>query len=147
VVYFLLVAVPSASVTRRELRTVLSEGPVEETARALRWPLRSAGRLLLLASFACRSSRHRGRGCNGRCRAGRGEFPVVLGGDDTVLRGCLLALRRLGSAGLVILDGHTDFWDLPDGAGELSDSDLWIATGHDHAAGRALLDVVAAMLD
>lgn len=59
-----------------------------------------------------------------------GAFPVVLGGDDSVLLGCLLALRRRGSAGLMMLDGHTDFWDLPDGTGELSDSDLWIATGH-----------------
>jgi arginase len=59
-----------------------------------------------------------------------GGFPVVLGGDDSVLLGCLLALRRRGSAGLMMLDGHTDFWDLPDGTGELSDSDLWIATGH-----------------
>jgi len=58
------------------------------------------------------------------------RFPVVLGGDDSVLLGCLLALRRLGSAGLVLLDGHTDFWDLPDGTGELSDSDLWIIAGH-----------------
>jgi len=58
------------------------------------------------------------------------RFPVVLGGDDSVLLGCLLALRRLGSAGLVLLDGHTDFWDLHDGTGELSDSDLWITTGH-----------------
>lgn len=59
-----------------------------------------------------------------------GEFPVVLGGDDSVLLGCLLALRRRGHAGLVLLDGHTDFWDLRDGTGELSDSDLWLATGH-----------------
>ncbi|HYV16442.1 MAG TPA: arginase family protein [Conexibacter sp.] len=59
-----------------------------------------------------------------------GAFPVVLGGDDSVLLGCLLALRRRGSAGLMMLDAHTDFWDLPDGTGELSDSDLWIATGH-----------------
>jgi arginase len=59
-----------------------------------------------------------------------GALPVVLGGDDTVLLGCLLALRRRGSTGLVLLDGHTDYWDLPDGTGELSDSDLWIATGH-----------------
>jgi arginase len=59
-----------------------------------------------------------------------GGFPVVLGGDDSVLLGCLLALRRRGSPGLVLLDGHTDYWDLPDGSGELSDSDLWIATGH-----------------
>lgn len=61
---------------------------------------------------------------------GGGGFPLVLGGDDSVLLGCLLALRRRGSAGLVLLDGHTDYWDLPDGTGELSDSDLWIVTGH-----------------
>jgi len=60
----------------------------------------------------------------------KGVLPVVLGGDDTVLLGCLLAVRRRGSAGLVLLDGHTDYWDLPDGNGELSGSDLWIATGH-----------------
>jgi arginase len=54
---------------------------------------------------------------------GADEFPVVLGGDDSVLLGCLLALRRLGSTGLVLLDGHTDFWDLLNGTGELSDSD------------------------
>jgi arginase len=60
-----------------------------------------------------------------------GAFPVVLGGDDSVLLGNLLALRRRGSAALVFLDGHTDFWDLSsESAGELSDSDLWIATGH-----------------
>lgn len=59
-----------------------------------------------------------------------GRFPVVLGGDDSVLLGCLLALRRRGSTGLVLLDGHTDYWDQRDGTGELSDSDLWIATGH-----------------
>lgn len=60
-----------------------------------------------------------------------GAFPLVLGGDDSVLLGCLLAVRRRGSSGLVFVDGHTDFWDLPSSlAGELSDSDLWVATGH-----------------
>ncbi len=58
-----------------------------------------------------------------------GNFPIVLGGDDSVLFGCGLALRRLGSAGLVLLDGHTDFWNPRHGSGELSDSDLWLATG------------------
>ena len=58
-----------------------------------------------------------------------GDFPVVLGGDDSVLFGCLLALRRLGSVGLYVLDGHTDFWNPHNGSGELSDSDVWIATG------------------
>jgi arginase len=58
-------------------------------------------------------------------------FPLVLGGDDSVLIGCLLALRRRGSAGLMFMDGHTDFWDLPKSlAGEFSESDLWVATGH-----------------
>jgi arginase len=58
-------------------------------------------------------------------------FPLVLGGDDSVLIGCLLALRRRGSAGLMFIDGHTDFWDLPKSlAGEFSESDLWVATGH-----------------
>jgi arginase len=58
-----------------------------------------------------------------------GNFPVVLGGDDSVMFGCGLALRRLGTAGLLLLDGHTDFWNPHHGSGELSDSDLWLATG------------------
>jgi len=59
------------------------------------------------------------------------RFPLVLGGDDSVLIGCLLALRRRGSTGLIFIDGHTDFWDLPKSlAGEFSESDLWVATGH-----------------
>jgi len=58
------------------------------------------------------------------------RFPLVLGGDDSVLFGCLAALRRSGETGLMFLDGHTDFWDPRDGDGELSDSDLWIVTGH-----------------
>lgn len=57
------------------------------------------------------------------------NFPLVLGGDDTVLFGCGLALRRLGPAGLMLIDGHTDFFDVQHGSGELSDSDLWLATG------------------
>jgi arginase len=60
-----------------------------------------------------------------------GVFPLVLGGDDSVLPGCLLSLRRRGSAGLILIDGHTDFWDLPNAlSGEFSESDLWVATGH-----------------
>ena len=62
---------------------------------------------------------------------GDGAFPLVLGGDDSVLIACLLALRRRGSVGLMFIDGHTDFWDLPRSlAGEFSESDLWVATGH-----------------
>jgi arginase len=38
-----------------------------------------------------------------------GEFPVVLGGDCSIVLGCLLALRRRGRYGLLFLDGHADF--------------------------------------
>lgn len=43
--------VPTASVRRRELSAILPAGPVEATARTLIRPLRSARRLLPLASF------------------------------------------------------------------------------------------------
>jgi arginase len=36
-------------------------------------------------------------------------FPMVLGGDCSILLGCLLAERRRAGAGLVFLDGHDDF--------------------------------------
>ncbi|WMF04646.1 arginase family protein [Micromonospora robiginosa] len=44
----------------------------------------------------------------------RGEFPLVLGGDCSVLLGSALAMHRLGEAvggriGLVFVDGHSDF--------------------------------------
>jgi arginase len=43
-----------------------------------------------------------------------GEFPVVLGGDCSILLGAALAMNRLGEAvggriGLVFVDGHSDF--------------------------------------
>lgn len=41
---------------------------------------------------------------------GRGEFPVVLGGDCSILLGNLLALRRRGRYGLLFLDAHADFY-------------------------------------
>jgi arginase len=60
-----------------------------------------------------------------------GRFPLVLGGDCSILLGNLLALRKRGRYGLVYLDAHSDT-DLPavdhltSGAG----SDLAVATGH-----------------
>lgn len=38
-----------------------------------------------------------------------GEFPLVLGGDCSILLGSMLALRRIGRYGLVFIDGHLDF--------------------------------------
>lgn len=36
-------------------------------------------------------------------------FPLVLGGDCSILIGSMLALRRAGQFGLFFIDGHTDF--------------------------------------
>jgi len=61
----------------------------------------------------------------------RGAFPVVLGGDCSILLGNLLALRRSGKRhGLLFLDGHADFYQ-PEASptGEAADMDLALATG------------------
>lgn len=38
-----------------------------------------------------------------------GRFPLVIGGDCSILLGPALALRRRGRYGLIFFDGHTDF--------------------------------------
>jgi arginase len=64
-----------------------------------------------------------------------GRFPVVLGGDCSVMLGGLLALRRRGRYGLAFLDGHGDFQDPADEPnGEVASLDLAIATGRGPAA-------------
>jgi arginase len=40
----------------------------------------------------------------------RDEFPVVLGGDCSILLGSMLALRRRGRFGLLFIDGNADFF-------------------------------------
>ena len=58
------------------------------------------------------------------------EFPVVLGGDCSILLGSLLALRRRGRYGLVFLDGHCDFWTPQEEPhGEAASMDLALVTG------------------
>ncbi|MPY61590.1 arginase family protein [Streptomyces spongiae] len=60
----------------------------------------------------------------------RGGFPVVLGGDCTILLGNLLALRRRGRPGLLFLDGHTDFYQpSAEPNGEAASMELALATG------------------
>jgi arginase len=59
-----------------------------------------------------------------------GEFPVVLGGDCSILLGTLLALRRRGRYGLLFLDGHADFYQPEvEPNGEAASMDLALATG------------------
>ena len=40
----------------------------------------------------------------------RGEFPLVLGGDCSILLGTLLGAARRGRTGLAFVDGHIDFY-------------------------------------
>jgi arginase len=58
------------------------------------------------------------------------HFPLVLGGDCSILIGNLLALRRLGRYGLFFIDGHADFYQ-PQASptGEVADMDLAIVSG------------------
>lgn len=60
----------------------------------------------------------------------RGDFPVVLGGDCSIVLGNLLALKRRGRYGLLFIDGHADFYQ-PEANpnGEAASMDLAFATG------------------
>ena len=61
----------------------------------------------------------------------RGEFPLILGGDCSILLGAMLALKRRGRFGLLFIDGHADFYE-PDANpnGEAASMELAFATGH-----------------
>jgi arginase len=60
----------------------------------------------------------------------KGYFPMVVGGDCTVLLGCMLALRHEGRHGLYFFDGHAGFYQ-PDisQSGETADMELGLAVG------------------
>lgn len=60
-----------------------------------------------------------------------GEFPVILGGDCSIVLGPTLALRRRGRYGLLFIDGHADFYQPEvNPNGEAASMDLAFATGH-----------------
>jgi arginase len=59
-----------------------------------------------------------------------GGFPIVLGGDCTILLGITLALRRRGRYGLLFLDGHADFYQpQAEPTGEAASMELALVTG------------------
>ena len=59
-----------------------------------------------------------------------GHFPIVLGGDCSILLGAMLALQRIGRYGLFFLDGHADFYQ-PEAElhGEVASMDLALVSG------------------
>jgi arginase len=62
----------------------------------------------------------------------RGERPLVVGGDCTILIGTLAAAReRLGRTGLAFLDGHVDYFGGETSpSGEAADMDLAFVSGY-----------------
>ncbi|WP_309085451.1 arginase family protein [Chelativorans sp.] len=67
-------------------------------------------------------------------------FPLVIGGDCSLLLGCLAAARAGGPCGLIHADGHSDFfhpgnYDTEARLGSVAGMDLALATGR----GEALL--------
>jgi arginase len=71
------------------------------------------------------------------CVLHKKQFPIVLGGDCSILIGNLLALRQMSSSsrsgyryGLFFIDGHADFYQ-PEASltGEVADMDLAIVSG------------------
>jgi len=65
---------------------------------------------------------------------GQNLFPLVIGGDCSILLGVALALRRRGRYGLCFIDGHNDFSYACDpkwrGRYAAAGLDLALATGH-----------------
>lgn len=61
---------------------------------------------------------------------GARRFPLVLGGDCSVIIGIMAALKSKGTYGLIFMDAHADFY-LPyqSTTGEAADMDLAIVTG------------------
>jgi arginase len=59
------------------------------------------------------------------------SFPLVLGGDCSIVLGAMLALKRRGRYGLLYIDGHADFYQ-PEAnpEGEAASMDLAFVTGH-----------------
>jgi arginase len=59
-----------------------------------------------------------------------GKFPLILGGDCSIIIGAMAALKSQGNYGLIFMDAHADFY-LPHESitGEAADMDLALVTG------------------
>ena len=58
------------------------------------------------------------------------HFPLVLGGDCSILLGIMSGLKQVGELGLIFFDAHADFYEPEKSVtGEVADMDLAIITG------------------
>jgi arginase len=61
------------------------------------------------------------------------KFPIVIGGDCSILIGNALTLKKIGNYALFFLDGHTDFmWPSLSQTGGAAGMDLAIVCGYGH---------------
>ncbi|MBC7924992.1 MAG: arginase family protein [Bryobacteraceae bacterium] len=64
-----------------------------------------------------------------------GDWPLVLGGDCSILLGTMLALRQRGRYGLLFLDGHADYYQAEANPnGEAASMELALVTGRGPAS-------------
>jgi arginase len=76
-----------------------------------------------------------------------GGWPLVLGGDCSILLGNLLALARRGRHGLLFLDGHADFYQPAANVhGQAASSELALATGRG-PAGVTTFDGICPLIE
>ena len=58
------------------------------------------------------------------------NFPIILGGDCSILIGVLLGFRKIGRYGLFFIDGHSDFYQpRASTTGEVADMELSVVSG------------------
>lgn len=67
-------------------------------------------------------------------RLSDGKLPIVVGGDCSILLGCLVGAKSSGRIGLLHVDGHSDFfhpgnYDVQSRLGSVAGMDLALATG------------------
>ncbi len=87
-----------------------------------------------------------------RAALGSSSFPVVVGGDCSILLGSLHGLRLTGGKGLVHVDGHSDFshpgnYDSKVVLGAAAGMDLALATGRGEPVLTAWPEVGAPLAD
>ena len=61
---------------------------------------------------------------------GKGLFPLIIGGDCSILLGIMPALKEIAESGLITFDAHSDYYmGFESETGEAADMDIAIITG------------------
>jgi arginase len=78
----------------------------------------------------------------------RKHFPIVLGGDCSILTGILPALKQQGNHGLVFMDAHADFYQPEKSTtGQAADMDLALVTGRGPSELTNIFDMCPYVID